>query len=276
MIKIETDKCIKCELCVQSCTTKAINPIEGLINESRCMECSHCVAVCPTDAVSQDDKISERIVPHNITPENFENLIYARKSIRNFKEDEIDDITLKAFLNLMEYAPTGTNSQETYVTVIRGREVVQPFSKSIIMYFQKTLKKYLTPVAYPFLKVIKGKEKTDKLYSYKKHMLNVKEGNDIIAYNCPLIIVFHGSPKASTPEMDCNIQASYASLHAITLGLGTCFNGFICRGINGDKKIKSDLNIPKSHTVYNSLLVGYPKLNYNKRVIRQELKFNIK
>lgn len=275
MIKIDTNKCISCELCVQSCTTKAINPLEGIVNESRCMSCSHCVAVCPTDAVSQDDKISRVINNHNINPENFENLIYARKSIRNFKTDEIDDDTLKTFLNLMEYAPTGTNSQETYVTVIRGREKIKPFSESIIKYFQRTLKMFLTPAAYPFIKMMKGKEKADKLYSYKKHILDVKEGHDIITYNCPLIIVFHASPKSSTPEMDCNIQASYASLHAVTLGLGTCFNGFICRGINGDKKIKSDLKIPKDHKVFSSLLVGYPELKYKKRVIRQELKVNI-
>lgn len=275
MIKIDTEKCIKCELCVKSCTPKAIHPLNGTVTNEICMSCSHCVAVCPTDAVTQDEIISENIEKNDITPESFENLIYARKSIRNFTDSEIDDKTLEKFLKLMEYAPTGTNSQETYVTIIKGRENVRPFSASIINHFQKTLKLFLNPVAYPFMRVLKGKEKTNKLYGYKKHMLNVKPGQDIIAYDCPLIVVFHASPGSSTPEMDCNIQASYASLHAITLGLGTCFNGFICRGINGNKKIKEGLNIPKDHKVYSSLLVGYPELKYKKRVIRDELKLNV-
>ncbi len=275
MIKIDSNKCTQCELCVKSCTTSAINPLNYDVNQDRCMGCSHCVAVCPSDAVTQSDVLGKHIDNHNVTPENFENLIYSRKSIRNFTEQEIDDKTLQDFLNLMEYAPTGTNSQETYVTVIRGKDRIQEFSKAMITFFQKAMKAMLNPVTKPIMLLTMGKEKTNKLFGYRNHIVNVEEGNDILAYNSPLIVIFHASPNASTPEMDCNIQSSYASLHAVTLGLGTCFNGFITRGLNGNKKLKKELNIPKKHKVHSSILVGYPELNYKKRVIRQDLKVNV-
>lgn len=275
MVVIDINKCTKCELCVKSCVTGAIKPTEGLVYNDFCMGCSHCVAVCPKDAVSQSNLTGDYITDHNISPENFENLIYTRKSIRNFKKDEIKEKTLNDFLNLMQYAPTGTNSQQTYITVLKNREKITSFSEQIISFFKKTMKLAFTPLTYPFMRIFIGKEKTNKLFSYKNMLLNLEEGKDIITYNCPVVVVFHASPDSSTPDMDCNIQASYASLHAITLGLGTCFNGFITRGLNGNKKLKKEIGIPKSHKVYSSLLVGYPELNYKKRVIRNELKINI-
>ncbi len=275
MIKIDKEKCISCELCVKSCVTEAIKPIEYFIDMDKCMGCSHCVSVCPTDAVTQNDELGNYIDNHNISPENFENLVYSRKSIRNYSDKNIDDKTLTDFLNLMQYAPTGTNSQNIHVTVINNKEKLQKFSMDMIKFFKVLAKTIFNPITYVFMFIIMGKEKTDKLFGYKRSITGAKEGKDFLTYNAPLVIVFHAAPEASTPDMDCNIQSAYASLHAVTLGLGTCFNGFITRGLNANKKLKKEFGIPKKNKVYSSLLVGYPELDYKKRVIREELKVNI-
>lgn len=275
MVKIESTKCIKCELCVESCTPKVINPKEGTVDNSNCMMCSHCIAVCPKDAVYQNSESGEYLLPHNISPESFENLVHSRRSIRNYTDREIDKDTLNRFLELMVYSPTGTNSQESYITVIRGREKVSDFSLRLLAYFQKLIKWIFNPITYPLLLLTLGKKKTQKFFKYKGYLTTLKEGEDILAYNAPLVVIFHSSKEASTPEMDSNIQASYASLHAVTLDLGACFNGFISKGLNANKKMKRELNIPKTHKIYNSLLVGYPKLNYRKGVIRKVNHVNI-
>ncbi len=275
MIKIDESKCIKCELCVMSCATNAIKPKEYTVRQHRCMGCSHCVAVCPKDAVTQDDKIGEFIEPHNITPGNFENLIYTRKSIRNYSKKGIDNETLARFLDLMKYAPTGTNSQKTFVTVLKDRDFISGFAVDTIEFFKKLTKLAFNPVTYIFVRLIMGKDKCKKMFSYKKALQRTPKGKDILTFNAPLVVVFHASPESTTPDMDCNIQASYSSLHAVTLGLGTCFNGFITRGLNANKKLKKQIGIPKKNKVYSTLVVGYPELDYKKRVIREDLKVNI-
>lgn len=275
MIVIDEERCIKCELCVKTCTPKVINPKDGTVDSARCMLCSHCIAICPKDAVSQSREYGEYITDFNISAESFENLIHYRRSIRNYTRKEVSGETLERFLNLMSYSPTGTNSQESYITVIQGRERVAEFSFKLISFFQRVVKLILNPVTYPILRVLLGKTKANKFYSYRTYLTNLKEGEDILSYNAPLVVIFHSSNKASTPEMDSNIQASYASLHAVTLGLGTCFNGFIAKGLNFNKKLKREYNIPKNHKVYNSLLVGYPELNYKKKVIRKINPINV-
>lgn len=275
MIKINIDQCIKCGKCVKSCVTEAIDPDIGKVKSHRCIKCSHCLAICPQDAITQDNMQGEYISPNNIKTEDFENLIYTRKSIRNYTNKDIDDKTLNKFINLMKYSPTGTNSQKAFVTVINSRERVNDFSGKMISFLKKFVRLGLSPALYPFIVLFLGKKKTDKFYSYKKIILNTKAGKDILCYNCPMLVLFHSSSDASTPEMDCNIQSSYASLHALTLGLGTCFNGFIAKGLNINKKLKRELGIPDKNKIYSSLLVGYPALNYTKKVIREDLKVNI-
>ncbi|MGL1894214.1 MAG: nitroreductase family protein [Spirochaetaceae bacterium] len=275
MIKIDETKCTQCELCVQSCTTGAIQPLDYSVTMSKCMGCSHCMSVCPTDAVTQFGETGEYISDHNISPENFENLVYARKSIRNYSNKVIEKETLDQFLTLLQYAPTGTNSQQTYVTVLTDEKKIEKFAFEMISFFKKLVKIIFNPVTYIFMLLFSGKEKTEKMFSYKRMLSGASGNDDFLTYKAPLVVIFHASPDASTPEMDCNIQASYASLHAVTLGLGTCFNGFITIGLKANKKLKKELGIPKDHKVYSSLLVGYPKLDYKKRVIREELKVNM-
>ena len=63
-------------------------------------------------------------------------------------------------------------------------------------------------------------------------------------------------------EADANIWASYTSIFANTLGLGSCFNGFIVTAMKRSKGMRSEFGIPARHQVYASLLIGHPKVKY--------------
>jgi len=63
-------------------------------------------------------------------------------------------------------------------------------------------------------------------------------------------------------EADANIWATYTSIYANTMGLGTCFNGFIVHAMKKKNRLFAELGIPAGHRVYASLLVGYPKVKY--------------
>ena len=84
--KVDTEKCVKCGLCVNDCIARAIvqneNGVPEMCNSSRCIECQHCFAICPQGAISilgknpsESDEICE------INSKDVLNLIKSRRSI---------------------------------------------------------------------------------------------------------------------------------------------------------------------------------------------------
>jgi len=230
------------------------------------------MAVCPTEAVFQEGIQGVPLEEPGITPQDMEQLISSRRSIRNYRAEDVRQEDLERLLSLLEYAPTGTNSQKSGVTVVQGREKVEVFSREMMVFFKKLVRMAFNPFTWPFLRIAMGSQKTAKLFNYKKMILQTDQ--DILCHQAPLVLIFHSSKKASTPDMDSNIHASYTTLHGESLGLGTCFNGFIAKGLNFNKGLKRKLGIPKDHKIYSSLLVGYPQLKYKRRGARRAFQVN--
>ena len=103
-----------------------------------------------------------------------------------------------------------------------------------------------------------------KLKRYKDSFIGLRKTNDsMICHHAPAVILFHGGvSKSGMLEADANIWATYTSIYANTMGLATCFNGFIVRAMGKKSKQNPVFGIPANHRVYASLLIGYPKVKY--------------
>lgn len=57
MMKVNSEKCVGCGLCVKDCFPQDIEIVNGKakINNIKCFKCGHCIAVCPKGAVSTDE-----------------------------------------------------------------------------------------------------------------------------------------------------------------------------------------------------------------------------
>jgi len=51
-LKIITEKCIKCKLCIKACPVNAISD-DFIVDNSLCTRCNSCIEVCPKDAVTR-------------------------------------------------------------------------------------------------------------------------------------------------------------------------------------------------------------------------------
>jgi hypothetical protein len=86
-------------------------------------------------------------------------------------------------------------------------------------------------------------------------------------------MLFHAPvSKYGMAAADAYIWATYTSIFANTLGLGTCFNGFIVTAMKRSKAMRSEFGIPGGHQVYAALLMGHPKIKYTNEAGRESPK----
>ena len=271
---LDKEKCIKCGKCIQICGVKAIDQ-DFIIDEDKCNCCLHCMAICPHNVISYDGKKGIEFNTSGISPGEFENLVHKRRSIRKYKDIPVPDGMINKISELLAYAPTGTNTQKVYITIVMTRERLNILSDKMMRFFKKSTAFLLNPLFHPLWSIAVGNKNAKKIYGFKRFVNKYFEGENILTYNAPCIFIFHAPVDSSTPDQDCNIWSTIGSLYAETLGLGTCFNGFVVLGLNMSKKLKSSLDIPKKHKVYSTFLVGFPDIKFLRGVVREETKVNI-
>ena len=52
-VKLDTEKCIKCKLCIKTCPVGAIDKDTFQVDNTKCTKCNSCIEVCPKHAISR-------------------------------------------------------------------------------------------------------------------------------------------------------------------------------------------------------------------------------
>ena len=107
MIVVDKDRCIGCGLCVKICHEDCIALVDDLprINHELCSTCTQCIAMCPQQALSWDHvppvTYDETRLP---SPQQLDELLKERRTIRFFKKDRIDRALLEEIVGYGIYA----------------------------------------------------------------------------------------------------------------------------------------------------------------------------
>lgn len=248
-IKIDESKCIHCGKCISDCIAYCIsfneNNIPYMKKPQNCISCQHCMAICPTGALSINDK----------NPENSENsdydsilgLIKSRKSVRQYKQEEIDQDTFNQLKSMLPYIPTGCNSHALHFSIVETKSAMDTIRDAV----NEKIKKLLLSNAFSPI--------TKKFGSYKKAFL---DGQDIIFRNAPHMIVVSSPINAPCAREDGIIALSYFELFAQHLRLGTCWCGLAHFCIKLMPEISEMLEIPNGYTPVYAMLLGKPNVEY--------------
>lgn len=277
-VKINRDKCTVCGLCIKVCKGAPLFIEDNLIKVDHnrvfgCIACGQCMAVCPNRAIEIDgrDMTSQDIiempkVQDRSTYENLKALMLSRRSVRDYKQQNVEKEIIENILEAASTAPNGLGSSDVEVLVLDKKEKVQEFTKDMIDILRKNAW-LLSPIMLKIYRPFIGKDSYDSLKTFASVAINTfiknyDEGRDWLMYSAPLAMYFHASPYAD--PVDPHIPATYAMLAAQSLGLGSCMLGTpnILLNFFG-RKVKEKYGIAAKNKSGLMVIFGYPDIHYS-------------
>lgn len=266
---IKLDHCIKCLKCVNDCPSNAIDIEHGSI-DATCIHCGHCVAVCPESTIFPDAGEIQKLHFAAVLPVDFENLSAQLRTCRSYLATAVDKAVIEQIVDNMKHYPSASNSRPIEVTHVKSKEFVQKLNDKVAIKLIKTLVLITSPAVRAVLKIMAPRVNTSTLNSYKKSFIAKHiPDSSLVCHHAPSVLLFHAPvSKFGMAAADAYIWATYTTIYAQTLGLGTCFNGFIVKGMERSKTMRKEFGIPANHQVYAALLMGYPKVKYVNEVGR--------
>lgn len=271
MPTIKLENCIKCLKCVNDCPSDAIDIEQGTINNS-CIHCGHCVAICPESTVFPDNDVIKKLHSSSISPADFQFLSSGIRTCRSFQKREVEDETLNLLIENMKHYPSASNARPVGITIIKTNELIQKLNNQTTQNLIKTLQIITSPLLKPILQLFAPKFDFSRFNNYKKQFITRQTPESSqVCHHAPVVMIFHAPVmKFGMADADSYIWSAYTSIYANTLGLGTCFNGFIVSAMERSKSMRQEFKIPASHNVYAVLLIGHPKVKYTNEAGRDK------
>ncbi len=279
--QIDLTRCGACGRCTEICASGTLKMVDGQVKVARrhfmgCIACGQCMAVCPSDAIQVDGR---RFSPHDVvslpavdlpTPEQFDAMLLARRSVRSFTAAEVERPVVERILAMAATAPVGIPPTEVSVLVFHGRERVRALAGEAIPLFERLATRF-TPLKLALLRPFLGKATATLIRDFVRPLYTQiaaewRAGRDTFTYDAPLALLFH-SP-ASSDAADEHIAATYAMLAAHAFGLGTCLLGTPA-GLNFDPQFKAKYGVPPTNKIGLGLVAGYPAVRFSRGIRRQ-------
>jgi nitroreductase/NAD-dependent dihydropyrimidine dehydrogenase PreA subunit len=263
---IDRERCISCGECVADCPANVFimeeHPVPNAAD--RCIGCQHCLAVCPTAAVSFDgvDPDACRPLEGNLPdPGLLATLIKGRRSVRRYKDEDVDTRVIDELVEIASHAPTGVNARQVLFTVVADRKVTEAIRAEI----------------YDRLEKVIDMESPDYMMRFMARAVKMREksGYDTILRHAPHLLVASAPSQVPTPEQDCLIALATFDLAAQSMGIGTVWNGllyWVMTGLMPD--FRSRFSIPDDHVVGFAMSFGHPAVQYQRTVERGPARLN--
>jgi nitroreductase/NAD-dependent dihydropyrimidine dehydrogenase PreA subunit len=263
---IDSEKCNKDGICVMACPTNVIQmdssdeiPCSTRDFEDYCLKCGHCTAVCPTGALSLNWLSPDQCPPIHkelsLTEQQVEQLLRRRRSIRNYKDKPVERHKLEKLLKIACYAPSARNNQPWHWTVVEDPAQTRRLAGMVIDWMRT---------------VIQQHPEQAELRGFARVVSAWDAGEERICRGAPHIIVVHGDKNYGFGAEDGALALSYLELYAPAIGLGSCWGGYFYSAVNAYPPLFEALGLPAGHKAFGAVMVGYPKLKYQRLPLRNQ------
>ena len=221
--------------------------------EEFCIRCGHCVAACPTESLTHAELPLDQFpaVQRELTlsSEHCEHFMRSRRSIRNYRDQQVPRADVARLIDMARYAPSGHNSQCAEWLVVDDREEVGRLAGLVVDWMRWIIGN--APEAAQHLHA----EATVKRW---------ERGNDVILRGAPVLVVAHAEKGNRMAPSTCTIALTYLELAAPSLGLGGCWAGYFHAAAATFPPLQEALALPDGHLTYGGLMLGYPRFKYHR------------
>lgn len=265
LFTIDIDKCKQDGLCALDCPTGVIHfegkghfPEMVTSGDAICIRCGHCVAICPHGALDHSDVPLDQCPPIDkalkLSEAQAEQFLRSRRSVRQFKEGQVDKETLQQLIELARNAPTGSNAQLVEWIVINDREKLRRLCEQVIEWMKGLLKADSESKNMPYLPMlIKGWE----------------AGRDVILRDAPCLVVAMSPRQDNNGMVNLTLALSYLELAAPVFKLGTCWAGLLQGALAANPALKAEVGIPDDYPYHYPLMIGNAKVRYQRLPVRK-------
>ena len=255
---VDESICTRDGLCAAECPLGIISMKDGVPSpvkraDELCLRCGHCVAICPSGAFSHRDMAAQECSPIERPrlwgPEQTEQFLRFRRSIRHYKDQPVEKDKLSRLMEMARYAPSGHNNQPVSWLVLYEKQQVREAGSHIVGWMRNLAQKH-------------------PKFAQAMHMdliiASWEAGQDKVCWDAPHLIVTHAPQALATSASACMIALTYLDLAAPSLGLGTCWSGFFTFAASAWQPLKDFLALPQGHACFGAMMAGYPKYSFHR------------
>ena len=261
-ISVDKELCVRDGVCAETCPSGLLRlsepgafPVAVAEAEQRCIACGHCVSVCPRGALSLASMPITECTP--LRPElaihaaQAEQFLRSRRSIRAYRKRAVDRQTLSQLLNLARLGPTAGNRQQLCWYVIDDPDSLKTVGAMVVDQMRHLVKTE-APISdsYPLRELISAWD----------------NGVDLVLRGAPALVVASAPHDSGMGTVDSAIAFTYLDLAAPTLGLGTCWAGFVMLAAAHWPPLREffSRSLPEGFVFTGAMMVGYPKHRYHR------------
>jgi len=261
---VDATKCTRCGQCVNDCVAKIIKQAGADVphiqaeDEANCIRCQHCLAVCPEAAVSIFGRDPSASVPLKADSfpslGNMLDLVRGRRSVRQYRDENVNPDLLRQLLETLGNVPTGVNRMALTFSVIDDKEAMRRFRDKAYRLIADAVAAGSLPD--PTMSFLQGASDAWR-----------ERGEDTIFRGAPHLLLVSAGPDSACPQKDVALALAYFELTAQCAGLGTIWCGLVKWAMESVPALKEAAGIPPDHSYY-AMLFGLPAVHYFRAVQR--------
>lgn len=204
-----------------------------------------------------------------------EKVILQRRSVRLYKPDQVPEFMVRRILEAGRFAPSAGNCQPWKFVVLRDDKLITAMTDDVVKICDilRNMVDYRKPGAAwmrPMVKFNTRLRKND-LHPVPFGAISMIADRKLgLWHKAPTVILIFGDVRGvSCPELDCGIAGQNMVLAAHSMGLGTCWVGFVRPAFDYMLRWKKFFGISYPFKFMSSLALGWPVSEPDGMVERQ-------
>jgi nitroreductase/NAD-dependent dihydropyrimidine dehydrogenase PreA subunit len=265
MIVVDKEKCGGCGLCVEVCHEHCMTLVNGTpsVDLAYCSTCTQCIAICSQRAISWNGAPPKAYDRDRLpTPEQIDELLKERRTIRRFKETKIERPLLEEIVSYGIYAPT--NNYHLRAIVVDDEVMIESLDQIVVRFSAKILSLFYKPrVLFALL---------SRLWPNPDYLLNkpkleaVTERGHTFDHNVSALVFIVGDKKTPLSEASAQYALYNMVLYAQARGIGSCLWGPGQIFLTRTREARERLGLERHERIYGTVLLGYPAVKFSNKV----------